>query len=293
MAKSEYSGIIGKLEMKKRGIKVVYWLLFSVMVLISAVCIFPPLWIMLSSLKDIKEFFTVPPTIIPQSFHPEKLWEAWNTLNFGRIYLNTIQYTAGVVVFTVIFNGLMGYFLSILKPKGSSLVMLLVLWTMLLPNTLGMVPVFKTIIDFPLLNLNFTNTYWPMWMMAGANAFVIIVFKSFFDGIPKALIEAARIDGCSVVGIFFRIILPLSKPVIIAVTILTITRAWEDFFWPYMVLKDESSWTVIVAIFNMKDIYPMDVQFIALTFAIIPPAIIFIFFQKYIMYGFNLSGIKG
>ncbi|UUZ97097.1 ABC transporter permease subunit [Paenibacillus sp. P25] len=145
------------------------------------------------------------------------------------------------------------------------------MWTMLLPNTLGMVPIFKNIIDFPVIGINLTNTFWPMWMMAGANAFYVIVFKGFFDGIPPSLVDAAKMDGGTRLSIFFRVVAPLSKPVIMAITIFTVNAAWADFFWPYMVLKDQSMWTVIVAIFNLKSVVPLDIQFIALTFAMIPP----------------------
>ncbi|UVI29744.1 carbohydrate ABC transporter permease [Paenibacillus spongiae] len=292
MAK-QTNGIISTLDMKRPGVKLLYWGLFAFMAAVSLVCLLPPLWIMLSSLKDVKEFFTIPPTIIPKTYDLSKVVSTWKLLDFGRLYWNTLIVTAGCLFFALTFNGLLGYFLSKLRPKGSAVVFGMVLWTMLLPNTLGMVPIFKNIIDFPVLHLNFSNTFWPMWMMAGANAFFVIVFKGFFDNIPQALIEAARMDGCSPLGIFRRIVLPLSKPVMMAVTIFTIHGTWSDFFWPYMVLKEKSLWTVIVAIYNMKGTTTLDIQFIALTFSIIPPAILFLFFQKYIMQGFTFSGIKG
>lgn len=293
MRARESVGIIGKLDYKKGSVKLLYWILFALLVVIALVCLLPPLWVLSSSVKDIKEFFAIPPTLIPRTFQPDKLWDAWRQLDFTTLYLNTLFLTIGMLVFSILFNGMTGYFLSVLKPKGSRIVFLLVLWTMLLPNTLGMVPIFKNIIDFPLIGINLTNTFWPMWMMAGANAFYVIVFKGFFDGIPSALIDAAKIDGGTRLSIFFRIVVPLSKPVIMAITIFTINGAWADFFWPYMVLKDSSMWTVIVAIFNLKTAVPLDLQYAALTFAIIPPAILFVFFQKYIMQGFTFSGIRG
>jgi multiple sugar transport system permease protein len=165
---------------------------------------------------------------------------------------------------------------------------------MMVPNTVGMVPLFKNLIDFPLLHLNLTNTYWPMWFMAAVNPVVILIFKNFFDTIPLALLEAAKIDGASTIGIFIRVILPLSGPVMATITILTMNSVWQDFFWPFMVLKDKSTWSVIVAIYNLKATLPQDIQFIALTFAILPPIILFVFFQKYIMNGQSFGGsIKG
>ncbi|PYI55551.1 carbohydrate ABC transporter permease [Paenibacillus flagellatus] len=293
MRAKETAGIIGKLDYKNPGIKLLYWCLFAVLIGISLVCLLPPLWILSSSVKDIKEFFAIPPTLFPRTFEWGKLWDTWRELDFTRLYVNTFMLTIGKVLFSLLFNGILGYFLAVLKPAGSKLVFVLVLWTMLLPNTLGMVPIFKNIIDFPVFGVNLTNTFWPMWMMAGANAFYVIIFKGFFEGIPQALIDAAKMDGGTRLSIFFRIVVPLSKPVIMAVTIFTVNAAWADFFWPYMVLKDKNMWTVIVAIFNLKTAVPLDMQFIALTFAIIPPALLFLFFQRYIMQGFTFSGIRG
>ncbi|GBF75731.1 hypothetical protein PA598K_04159 [Paenibacillus sp. 598K] len=288
------SGIIGDLEYKQPGVKLVYWLIFAAMIIVSAICIFPALWVIMSSFKDIKEFYAIPPTIIPRSFHIEKVWQTWNEFRFMKYYVNTGYLTLGAVAFCLLFNGLAGYFFSKLKPRGSGFIFLLILWTVLLPNTVGMVPLFSNIVDFPLLHLNLTNTYWPMWFMAAVNPVTILIFKNFFDTIPVSLIEAARIDGSTKLGIFFRIVLPLSVPVLITITILTINGVWMDFFWPYMVLKDQSQWTVMVAIYNLKATLPMDIQFVALTFAIVPPVLLFLIFQRYIMQGYSIGGgIKG
>lgn len=294
MNKSKGSSIIGDLEYRQPRVKLIYWLIFAGLIIVAAVCTLPPLWVILSSFKDIKEFYAIPPTLIPRTFHIEKVWNTWNQFNFMKYYVNTGYLTLGSLVFCLLFNGLAGFFFSKLKPRGSGFIFLLILWTVLLPNTVGMVPLFSNIVDFPLLHLNLTNTYWPMWFMAAVNPVTILIFKSFFDTIPVSLIEAARIDGSSKLGIFFRIMLPLSMPVIITITILTINGVWMDFFWPYMVLKDQSQWTVMVAIYNLKATLPMDIQFVALTFAIVPPVLLFLIFQRYIMQGYSISGgVKG
>lgn len=294
MKTAKSSGIIGDLEYKIPKVKIMYWLFFAIMTIISLVCLLPPVWVILSSFKDVKEFYEIPPTIIPRSFHIEKLWDTWNEFKFMRYYLNTSYVTIGTLVFTVLFNGLAGYFFSKLKPKGSAFFFLLILWTVLLPSTVGIVPLFGNIVDFPLFHINFTNTYWPLWFLAAVNPVVILIFKNFFDTIPASLVESAHIDGASKLSIFLRIILPLSGPVLITISILTINGVWNDFFWPYMILKDQSQWTVIVAIFNLKATLPADIQFLGLTFAIVPPVLLFLVFQRYIMQGYSIAGsIKG
>lgn len=294
MKTKENLGIIGNIEYKSPGIRVLYWSIFALMVAIAAICILPPVWIMVSSLKDIKEFYSIPPTLIPRTFNIGKLWDTWQEFNFLNYYLNTGYLALGSIIFCLTFNGLAGYFFSKLKPRGSTLLFVLIVWTVMIPNTVGMVPLFSNIIDFPILHLNLTNTFWPMWFMAAVNPVVILIFKNFFDAIPQSLLEAAKIDGATTIGIFIRVILPLSTPVMGTITILTMNSVWQDFFWPFMVLKEQSTWSVIVAIYNLKASLPQDIQFIALTFAILPPIILFIFFQKYIMTGQSMGGsIKG
>ncbi len=289
-------GIISKFDMQNPSVKVLYGLIWFFLILAVLLCFVPPLWCMTSALKDSREFFSVPATIIPRSFHPEKLWETWEMLNFGQAYLNTIFVLCGSLVMSLVCNGMMGYVLSRLRPRGYKLVLSLVLWTLMLPQSVSQVPLFKNFLSLPILGINITESYLPMWLLAGANAFYVLIFKSFFDSIPQSLIEAARLDGCTNLGIFFRVMLPLSKPVLMVIAIFTINASWSDFFWPYLVLGSRSElYTVMVKIFYMAGSsgYSEDIQVVALIFTIIPPTILFLFFQRYIMSGFTLSGIKG
>ena len=289
-------GIISKFDMQNPSVKVLYGLIWFFLILAVLLCFVPPLWCMTSALKDSREFFSVPATLIPRSFHPEKLWETWEMLNFGQAYLNTIFVLCGSLIMSLVCNGMMGYVLSSLRPRGYKLVLSLVLWTLMLPQSVSQVPLFKNFLSLPILGINITESYLPMWLLAGANAFYVLIFKSFFDSIPQSLIEAARLDGCTNLGIFFRVMLPLSKPVLMVIAIFTINASWSDFFWPYLVLGSRSElYTVMVKIFYMAGSsgYSEDIQVVALIFTIIPPTILFLFFQRYIMSGFTLSGIKG
>ncbi len=293
---AQAAGIISKFDMQNPSVKILYGVIWFFMILAVLLCFLPPLWCMTSALKDSREFFSVPATLIPRSFHPEKLWETWEMLNFGQAYLNTIFVLCGSLIMSLVCNGMMGYVLSRLRPRGYKLVLSLVLWTLMLPQSVSQVPLFKNFLSLPILGINITESYLPMWLLAGANAFYVLIFKSFFDSIPQSLIEAARLDGCTNLGIFFRVMLPLSKPVLMVIAIFTINASWSDFFWPYLVLGSRSElYTVMVKIFYMAGSsgYSEDIQVVALIFTIIPPTILFLFFQRYIMSGFTLSGIKG
>lgn len=287
------TGLINSQDLKVKRIKIAYIGLTVFALLASLIFVLPPLWILLSSLKDVKEFIQMPPTIIPRSFHPEKLLTVWNDLNFSRLYLNTIIILIGTIIVKVTFCGLAAYVISKMRPWGSKVVFWMFIATMMIPGQVALVSVYKNILDFPLLHINMLNTYWPLFLMGGGDAFMIIIYKSFFDGIPDSLIEAAKIDGISSLGMFGRIIIPLSKPVIVTSMLLTLSGVWGDFFWPGMILKEKENWNIMLAIMELKDTYPIDIQFSGLVFAIVPPIVMFLFFQKYIMEGFTMSGIKG
>lgn len=287
-------GALSTMDMKKGRNKAVYWSIFLILFVLALVCVLPPLWVLISSFKTPKELLQIPATLLPGSFDFGKFGEVWEILDFGKYYVNTIILAAGCVVFSVIFNGIVGYVVSCLKPRGSALIITLIIWTMLLPNTLSMVPLFKNMIDFPVLGVNLTNTYWPMWLCAGANAFTILLFKDFFDGLPISLVEAARLDGCGRIRVFSKIILPLSKPIIAVVSIFAVNNAWGDFLLPYLVLSDPDKQTVMLQLYNTQSnlSFPLDQQLVSIVFAIFPPIIIFFIFQKHIVGGVSLGGVK-
>lgn len=285
--------LINKIEMRHRSMQVLYFGILAVAVVLAALCLLPILWVVISSLEPAKEFYSLHPPVIPTHLNWSLLGTVWTSVGFLGLYLNSGQVVLGSVLMALLFNSILGYILSRLKPRGTRFVFLVILWTLMLPNTTAIVPVYKNIINFPLLHLNLINTYFPMWLMAGASAFNVIIFKSFFDSIPSELIEAAQIDGSSNLNTFFRVMLPLSKPVFLTITIFTVTGAWSDFFWPFLVLNEGTKQTVMVALYGASTSLPANELLLALTFGMLPPMIVFIFLQRYIMQGFTLSGIKG
>lgn len=287
-------GALSSIDMKSPKYQLLYWFMFAFLILCVLVCVVPILWVVVSCFKDTKEFFQIPPTIIPKSFNPEYVVNVWNKMNVGRSYANTMLVACGQVAFAVIFNGMGAYVISRLKPKGSRLLFVAIVWTMMLPMSTSTVPMFATFMEFPIGKFSMMNTYWPLIVPAGANAFTMLIFKSFFDGIDMSYIEAARVDGCSNLGIFTRIVLPLSIPVVVAVAVFAFQGAWNDFIWPYLVLKDESLFTVPVQVFRMKTGSFLENEYIImLMFSMIPSLVMFVLFQKQIMNGVSLGGVKG
>lgn len=266
-------------------------MMFIVAVVAAMVAVLPPLWVILSAMEPPTEFFGTPP-LIPNHINWSDVGRVWHSLNFGDLYLNSFYYLAGALVTSLCFNGLLGYVLSRLKPRGSRLVAVLVLWSLMIPNTVSIVATYRNITHFPITGSDLSNTFYPLWIMAGGNAFYVLVFKSFFDRIENEYLEAARLDGASDMAVFRLIILPMSKPVFITVAILTGTYVWSDFFWPYMTLNNGNNVTTMVGIYSAYTVLPMNQVLLALAFGMLPPIVLFIFLQRYITQGFMLGGIK-
>lgn len=288
------TGLLTGSDFYDRKNRIFYWSMFAILLILVAVCILPILWVVVSAFKDTEEFYSIPPKLIPRSFNPEKLVEVFKTLNFGRYYLNTLIYATGYLAFTLIFNGLGGYVLSRVKPRGYNFVFLLIFWTMMMPTAVNLIPLYMSFVDLPILHINLMNTYWPMWIMAGANCFDILLFRSFFNSLPKEYDEAAAIDGCTKLQTLFKVILPLCTPIIITVSIFAINGAIGDFFWPYLIIKKTEVMTFAVQLYQMSLAgVAEDVYMIALFLAMIPSLIVFVLFSRKIMGGINVGGIKG
>lgn len=287
--------LLSSMDLKLTKYKIIYWTMFGILCLLACICIFPILWVFMSAFKDIKEFLRVPPTLFPHSFHPEKVLDVWKSLNFGRYYYNSLMIIFGNLLFCLFFNGVLGYVLSRLRPKGYHILFMMIFWTMLIPTSMNMVPLYMSFVDMPIFHINMTNTYLPLFIMAGANAYETLLFKNFFDGIPDSYIEAAKIDGSTNLGIFFKIIVPISKPIVMVVSIFSVQMSWGSFFWPYLVISDKMKHPVSVILysFGTGGTMSQDKYVIVLMFAILPVLILFSILSKYILGGSNMSGVKG
>jgi multiple sugar transport system permease protein len=286
--KNKKDGVIRGYDISSTSVKIACIIIMLICLAIVLFSVFPIIWVFLASFKDIKEF-NRNVTILPDVYDFSRLKATWNAFSFPKFYRNSLIMVLGCILTSVFFNGLLAYALAILKPKGHNVVFLLVMWSLLIPSSTNIIALFRNI---NILNLN--GTFFPLWLAYGANAFYIVLFKEFFEGIPKELLEAGKLDGAGVMKIFTAIILPLSKPIIMVVAIFAVTAAWSDFLLPYLVLKGTNYETVMVKLFSFKDT-PTDAVSVlrACLFAIIPPTIIFALFQRQITDGAAAGAVKG
>ena len=205
MKKPLHTGVIREYDLHSPSVKAGYGFIIFLCCLVVLLAVFPLVWVILAGFKNLKEFVSST-TIIPESFNPEPFVTTWNQLGIARNYLNSLISVLGSVACALIFNGLLGYGIGILKPKGHGAVRKLVMISLLMPPTISIVPLFMNI-----QKLQMGNSFLPLWLSFGANAMYVILFAQFFESLPSSIIEASRIDGCNQLQTFFRIVLPLSR----------------------------------------------------------------------------------
>lgn len=287
-------GIMSSIDLKKTGNKCIYWCIILFLVIVCAIAAVPIIWILFSGFKTPSEMYKIPPSFFPERIDLKKLSAAWTQMKFYKYYINTFIVAGGATVFHLLISGLAGYVLSKLKPVCHSLIFVLIFWAMLIPSIMSTVPIYMSLIKVPIIGINLSNSYLPLWIMGAANSFDIILFKNFFDGISDSIIESSRIDGANSLKIFFKIIIPMSLPVFMTVTIFAFNGSMGQYFWPYLLISDNSKTVLGVQLYKMKSsTFSTDYQMLAIIFSIIPQVVIFAVFQKNIVGGISTGAVKG
>ncbi|MEK5382790.1 carbohydrate ABC transporter permease [Niallia sp. FSL W8-0635] len=264
------------------------WIVGIILTVGGFFMVLPFLWMILSSLKTDAEIMQFPPTIWPQEFTLDNFKELFLAFNFAVYLKNTL-----IIVLCsfggLILNAMAGYGFAKYNFKGKNILFYLVLATMMIPGQVTMIPVYL------ILNaMGLTNTMAGIVLPGLVGAFAIFLFRQFMSTISNELLEAARLDGASEWKIFWKIIMPVSRPVIAVQGILTFIGAWNSFLWPLIMANDEKYYTLSVGLQLLKGQYASNyaLQMAGSTFMIIPIIIVFMIFQKYILQGFNVSGLK-
>ncbi len=298
---NKQTGLLTSADLKTKKGRAIYWMFFALLMIACIVSVLPALWTILTAFKETQEIYSGF-TLFPKDMSPANLWrrisESWAQLQLMDSFVNTIVMSIGQLAATLIVCGFGGYVLSKLKPKGSRFVFVLVVWTMMMPGQIRMVPNYISMLHFPFaydigIGANLLDTYWPMWLGAAANAFNLILFKNAFDALSNTYVEAAKLDGCSNYGVFFRIMLPLSMPTMIFVAIGTLGSAWSEFFTPLLYLDDHVVTPLKIYRLQSDTSIQMNTRFMGLIFSSVPPFLIFFIFQKHILGGINVGGVKG
>lgn len=255
--------------------------------------VMPLLWMLSVSLKPDTDLNTIPPSLIPSSFsfqnYPNALFQPM--LWFPRFFLNTIIYVGLAVVGESIVSAVVGYGFARIPFKGSSFLFAIVLSTMMLPSQITLIPQYLLFRDLGWLN-SLKPLIIPAWF---GGAFYIFLFRQFFMTIPREMDDAAFIDGASHLDILFRIMVPLSVPVVVTCLALTIVSRWNDFFGPliYVNSLDQTVLAVALTFFNVPgQPSPQNLLMAASVVTVLPVIILFLFLQDYFVQGVTLTGLR-
>ncbi len=267
------------------------WLLAVIMIAIAVVFCIPLYSVIVISFKTSRELIYTP-LALPESFYLENFFSAWEKLNLGTVYKNSIIVSMGAVVFRVLFAAMASFTLAKHKNKFNRFLYLLFLSGMMIPIYTVLVPLLRLIKDLGLINSHFglIVVYIAMGM-----PFAIFMLTGFVKSIPNELIEAGIIDGCSVYRIFWVIVFPLIKPAVTTLFILDFLGVWNDFLLPMLTLSSNALKTVPVAMYNFYGEYGSrwEMTFAGYSLAIIPVLIICLLLQKNIVNGIMVGAVKG
>jgi multiple sugar transport system permease protein len=265
---------------------------FLILVLGALTMLVPFYWMLATSLRDPGSIFLYPPRWIPSPIQWSNYHDALTALPFGQWYLNTIIVTVTSTLGQVLTASVVGYAFARLRAPGRDPLFLLLVATMLLPEQVTMVPVFLIF-----KHLGWIDTWLPLIVPAwlGGGAFYIFLCRQFFLSLPLELDDAAKIDGCSMLGIFFRIVLPLSKPVLAAVTVFSMVGKWNEFLYPVIYLNSQSKYVLSIGLRMFQDVNTTSWNWLmaASVVTVLPCLVVFFFAQKLFVQGIATTGIKG
>lgn len=291
MSKSHERGILSASDLKKPVNRIVYAIMVLCILVMIVTMLYPILMTAFNGLKTNQEVNTFPPHFLPETWNWSNFKEGWEYIDLPMYLKNTLFVFAGNLFVTIFVLGLASFSISRLKVPFHRGIYFFILMTLFIPASSYMIPNFVNLKDLGLL-----NTFWAFWLPAGASAYYFLLMKNFFDGIHPEIFEAARIDGASEVKSYVRIAVPLSVPIFATLAIFIFSTAWNDWFWPSLVLHSEEKYTLATAIYKyVISARSMDnsIKFTILFMVMVPPILVFLVFQRFIMRSVSLSAVKG
>jgi len=263
----------------------------AVLVTLSIVFIAPFIWMLSSSLKPNAEIFLIPPRLFPQEWRFSNYIESVQAINFFGYLLNTLKYSIATTIGAVASNAMIAYGFARVRWPGRDAVFFFVIATMMLPAAVTMIPLF---VFFS--RLGWVPSLKPLVIPAYfGNAYFIFLLRQFLITLPQELDDAARIDGCSELGIFSRIVLPLAKPALISVFLFELIWTWNNFMGPLIYLRDPRTFTLSVGLQMYFTQHGAEWGYLmaAGTLFTLPMIVLFFIGQRQFIEGITLTGIKG
>jgi len=271
----------------KRLTSLLIWFLTMV---VAVIWLIPLIWMLLTSFKHESMAITLPPRWLPIPFTLENYLKVLTDSLIPRWFLNTTIVAFIVTFGVVIIDSLAAYGLARIDFKGKNLVFWVIVSGLMIPDQVLIIPLY-----FLFNNLNLLNSFPALILPRLALPLGVFILKQFFEGLPLELEEAAQIDGCSRLKMYWYIVMPLSKPAIAAVAVFTFIATWNAFLWPLIVANTEEMYTIPVGIANFQGVHGTEYAMLMAgsMVASLPMLVAFLFLQKQIIKGIAMSGIKG
>ncbi|CAL1241531.1 carbohydrate ABC transporter permease [Candidatus Methylocalor cossyra] len=256
---------------------------------LAALALFPLLWMLSVSFMPADEVNRLPPPLLPRSPTLEHYRILFARLDIGRYALNSLAIAAAVTVLSLLFNSLAGYAFAKLRFAGRERLFALLLAGMVIPSQVAMLPLFLL-----LKALGLVNTYGGVIIPGLASIFGIFLIRQYALAIPDSLLDAARIDGASEFRIYFSLVLPLCRPILVTLAIFTFMGTWNDFMWPLIILTDQALYTLPVALANLLGEHAQDAELMmaGAVLTVLPVVALFLALQRHYIEGLVLGSVK-
>jgi multiple sugar transport system permease protein len=265
-------------------------LYYAVCILLAVIFAGPFVWMLSSSLKPHDEIFVNPPVLFSENFSLDNYHDVFEQAPFERYMFNSFVVATTVTVVALLLHAMAGYALARLEFPGRQILFIGIISTLMIPFYTILIPLALLIKE-----LDWMNTYWALIIPAIPHAFGIFWLRQFFLGIPHELEDAARIDGASRVGVFFRIALPLARPVLAALAVFFFLANWDSFLWPLVAANRADMRVVQVGIqsFTGEHGSAWELIMAASVIAILPTLALFFGLQRFIVESVKMTGLKG
>ncbi|MFJ3403267.1 carbohydrate ABC transporter permease [Promicromonospora sp. NPDC090134] len=265
-------------------------LLYAVMIVAAAGIMLPFVWMIISSLKMNNQVFTAPVQWIPDPVQWSNYVDIWVKADMVTWVRNTLVVSLAVTALQVLTGSFAAYGFAKMRFPGRDALFLLYIGTIAVPWQSYMIPQFQMLSSWGL-----NNTLWAIMLLQAFGAFGVFLMKQYYESIPDSLSEAARIDGLSEYGIWWRIIMPLSVPALASLTIITFVSTWNDYLGPLIYLRDRELWTIQIGLQSFIGEYNAEHALIMTgsVLSVLPIALIFLLGQRYFVQGIATTGVKG
>ncbi|KZE89471.1 carbohydrate ABC transporter permease [Microbacterium sp. TNHR37B] len=266
------------------------WLFFAAMLLVALLILLPIAIIVFTAFKPVAEVNAFPPTLAPGAWTLDNFTRIFTDLPFARLILNSFIFAGGVTLFALVFDSLAAYVLARVDFRGSKLLLIAIVASLMVPFQATLIPVYQLVAD-----LGWINSYTGLIAPRAADAFGIFFLRQFFLSLPRDLDNAARIDGASELRIFRSVVLPNAVPALVTLGIYTFVNNWNDLLWPLVFTTDQQMGTItsgLTLLTGPDGIIPYGVMMAGSLIALAPLAVLFLVLQRRFIQSVASTGLK-